>query len=88
MDLVLTMECENGQRTTTARGDWGHAIGLCQMNTNYHKLPSEYYTSWQFQVEYCAQKRKTGTVFYWPDRIIKWQACSTYVKDRFLITKN
>lgn len=85
MDLVLTMECENWRRDTQARGDSKKAIWLCQMNTNYHKLPDMYYRDWRFQIEYCAMKRKWGTPFYWPDRIIKGQKCSTYVLDRFKI---
>jgi len=85
IDLVLLMECENWQRTTNARGDNGKAIWLCQMNINYHKLPDMYYQDRRFQVEYCANKRKWGTVFYWPQRIIKWQKCSSYVLDRFKI---
>lgn len=83
-DLVTLMECESGMNPE-ANWDGGKARWLCQMNTNYHKLPQEYYTSRQTQVELCAEKRKWGTKFYWPQRIIKWMKCSEYVKDRFLI---
>ena len=82
-DLVYLMECENGNRSIYTRWDSWKAIGLCQMNTNYHKLPAEYYTTWQVQVELCYQKRKQWTVFYWPSRKIKWVKCSEYVKSRF-----
>jgi len=85
IDLVLLMECENGRRDTFAKWDSGKAIWLCQMNTIYHKLPDMYYKDWRFQVEYCAEKMKSWTPFYWPSRIIKGQRCSSYVRDRFTI---
>lgn len=85
IDLVLLMECENWNRNTTTKWDSGKAIGLCQMNTLYHKLPDMYYQDWMFQVEYCAEKMNWGTKFYWPNRIIKGQKCSSYVLDRFKI---
>lgn len=85
MDLVTLIECENWQRKINAKWDSGKAIWLCQMNTLYHKLPEMYYTDWRFQIEYCAEKMKGGTPFYWPSRIIKWVKCSTYVRDRFTI---
>jgi len=71
IDLVLLIECENGRRDTFAKWDSGKAIGLCQMNTIYHKLPDMYYQDWMFQVEYCTEKMNWGTKFYWPNRIIK-----------------
>lgn len=83
--LVTLMECENGTRNITTKGDSWKAIWLCQMNTRFHKLPSLYYTDWRFQIEYCAEKMRWGTKFYWPGRIIKGQKCSNYVLDRFLI---
>ena len=85
MDLVLLMECENGNWDIKARGDSGRAYGLCQMNTNYHKLPAEYFTTWQVQVELCYQKWKSWTKFYWPSRYIKGKRCSEYVKSRFTL---
>ena len=54
-----------------------------EMYTNYHKLPEDYYTTWQVQVELCYQKWKEWTKFYWPSRIVKGKRCSEYVKDRF-----
>jgi len=55
------------------------------MNTNYHKLPAEYYTTWQTQVELCYKKWSTGTKFYGPDRRIKGKRCSEFVKTRFTV---
>lgn len=84
LDFVLMIECENGNRDINAVGDSGKAHGLCQMNTRRHKLPKEYYTSWEYQVEYCYDKWKWGTKFYWPNRKINGQTCKNYVKSRFI----
>ena len=64
MDFVTMLECENGSRNIKAVGDGGHAFGLCQMNTNYHRLPEGYRDVWQVQIEYCYEKWSTGTKFY------------------------
>lgn len=83
-DFVAVLECENWQYKLDAVWDWGHAYSLCQVNDRYHKdIPSEFTTNWVVAVEYCYQKRKGWTVFYWPSRKIKWVRCSEYVKDRF-----
>ena len=84
-DFVAVLECENGQYNLFARWDSGNAFWLCQMNRLYHKdIPKEYYEwVWQVQVEYCYQKWKAWTRFYWPTRIIKGQKCYDYVRDRF-----
>ena len=82
MDLVTLIDCESG---TNPKANWDgwHARWLCQMSDLYHKIPQQYFDDWRFQVEYCAEKRKWGTKFYWPQRIIKWQQCSKYVLSRF-----
>lgn len=85
IDFVTMIECENWNWNISAIGDSGKAFGLCQMNTNYHKLPEWYKNVWQVQVEYCYEKWSTGTKFYWPTRKIKWQTCKNYVLDRFQI---
>ena len=85
IDFVKMIECENWNWKISAVWDGWHAFGLCQMNTNYHKLPADYKTVWQVQVEYCYQKWSTGTRFYWPTRKIKGQTCANYVTDRFII---
>lgn len=87
MDLVSIMECENGNRDVNAVWDNWHAFGLCQMNDRFHKIPQEYFWDWRVQVEYCYQKRKQWTKFYWPSRLIKWQRCSEYIKKRFTIVE-
>ncbi len=84
LDLVTLMECENGTREIARRGDAGMSVGICQMHTGYHRLPADYYTSRKKQVEVCNEKRRGGTKFYWPSRIIKGQYCSNYVKSRFI----
>lgn len=85
MDFVTMLECENGNWNIKAIWDSWKAYWLCQMNTNYHKLPEWYKDTWQIQIEYCYQKWSTWTRFYWPTRIIKWQRCSNYVLDRFIL---
>lgn len=84
IDFVKMIECENWTRDITRRWDGGKAIWLCQIHTSFHSLPSLYYTSRQTQVELCYNKRKQGTKFYWPSRIIKWVKCSQYVENRFI----
>lgn len=85
IDFVTMMECENWNWNIKAVWDGGHAFWLCQMNTNYHRLPEWYKDVWQVQVEYCYQKWSTWTKFYWPTRKIKGQTCRNYVLDRFII---
>lgn len=85
LDFVKLIECENGQWNYKARGDNGHAHGLCQMSDLYHKIPKEYYSDAYFQIDYCFAKRKSWTRFYWPSRIIKWKKCYNYVSDRFIL---
>lgn len=84
MDFIYLMECESGMNPTNKWDSW-KAYGLCQMNSNYHKIPQEYYDDRWYQVRYCYDKYKGWTKFYWPSRMIKWVRCSEYVKDRFLI---
>lgn len=85
LDFVLMLECENGNWNIKAVGDWGHAFGLCQVNDRFHKIPAEYYDSWEYQLDYCYYKWSTWTKFYGPQRKIKWMACRDYVRDRFII---
>lgn len=82
MDFVKLIECESAFKPT-AIGDNGKAFWLCQMNSNYHKIPQAYYDDWGVQIDYCYDKWKGWTKFYWPSRIIKGVKCSTYVSDRF-----
>lgn len=83
MDFVIMIECESWFNPN-ARWDNGHAHGLCQMSDLYHKIPQEYYDSWEYQIDYCYNKWRWWTRYYWPDRIIKWVKCKDYVKSRFI----
>ena len=85
LDFVKVIECENGNWNINAVGDGWKAFGLCQINVNYHKLPDNYKTSRQVQVETCYNKWKNGTKFYWPSRIVKGVKCSSYVSNRFIL---
>ena len=85
MDFVKLIECENGNWNPKAVGDSGKAFWLCQMNTNYHKLPDDYKDNRVVQVEYCYKKWSQWTKYYWPSRKIKWVKCSTYVENRFIL---
>ena len=85
LDLVILIECENGKRDPFAVWDSWHAYWLCQMNNNYHNIPQKYFDDWGYQIEYCNEKMKWGTKFYWPKRRVKWQRCNEYVKQRFTI---
>ena len=84
MDFIYMLECESANNPL-AKWDSGKAYWICQMHSRYHDIPQQYYDDWKYQVEYCYEKYKWGTKFYGPSRMIKWQRCSEYVKDRFII---
>ena len=86
LDFVTMIECESWFNPN-AKGDSGKSYGLCQMNSRRHKIPQEYYDSWEYQIDYCYQKWKGGTKFYGPQRKIKGRLCKDYVKNRFIINK-
>ena len=84
LEFVSLIECENGSRDTTARGDWGKAYGLCQLNTRRHKEPlAPERKDWRNQLSICYSKRKWGTKFYGPQRKIRGKSCSEVAKKRF-----
>lgn len=84
LDFVLMIECESWFNPNAKWDSW-RSYGLCQMNSRWHKIPQDYYSSWEYQIDYCYQKRKGWTKFYGPNRKIKGQTCSNYVKNRFII---
>jgi len=87
MDLVKLIECENWNWSPRAVWDNWKAYGLCQINTNYHKLDEWFFDDWKVQVEQCKRLREWWTKFYWPDRIIKGVKCSKYIESRFTFTE-
>lgn len=87
MDFIYMLECEWAMNPKNV-WDNGNAYWICQMNKKFHNIPEQYYNDWKFQVEYCYEKYKGWTKFYWPSRKTKhtnYMRCSDYVKDRFLI---
>lgn len=84
MDFVTMIECESWFNPK-AKWDSGKSYGLCQINSRWHKIPKEYYDSWEYQIDYCYQKWKGWTKFYGPNRRINGQLCRDYVKNRFII---
>lgn len=87
-DFVAVLECENWTYQLDSLWDGWHAHGACQINDRFHKdIPSDYTTNWVVAVEYCYQKWKAWTPFYWPWRMIKWVRCSEYVRSRFTFTE-
>lgn len=87
MDFIYLLECESWMNPLN-KWDSGKAYWICQMNSNYHSIPQQYYDDWKFQVEYCYEKYKGWTKFYWPSRKTKatnYMRCSDYVKDRFVL---
>ena len=84
LDFVSLIECENGQWLTWVVGDWGKAYGLCQLNTRRHKEPlAPEWKDWRNQLSICYSKRKWGTKFYWPSRLIWGKRCGEVAKKRF-----
>lgn len=84
LEFVTMLECESGFNPN-AVWDSGRSYGLCQMNTRWHDLPAEYYSDWEYQVEYCYRKWSTWTKFYWPNRMVNGRRCKDAVIDRFVI---
>lgn len=84
IDFVKVIECENWRwdmyRWSNTNDYW-----LCQVNIPSHNVPEWFYDDAYIQLDYCYELWKWWTPFYWPNRIIKWQRCSDYVDDRFLI---
>jgi len=87
--LMILIECESAGKPL-AVGDNGDAYWLCQMNSNRHKIPKEYYQDRGFQLKYCNDKMKWGTKFYWLTRPLYKEGkyigkCQDVVLGRFII---
>lgn len=87
IDFVCMIECESWFNPKAKWDSW-KSFWLCQMNKRRHDIPSQYYDDRNYQIEYCYNKWKWWTKFYWPQRIIKWMKCKDYVKERFIILWN
>ena len=84
LDFVSLIECENGLRNPKAIWDGGKSFWLCQLNIRRHGEPlEEERNDRTYQLSICYQKRKAGTKFYWPQRLIWGKRCWKVVKDRF-----
>lgn len=86
LEFVSLIECENGLRNPKAIWDGGKSFWLCQLNIRRHGEPlEEERNDRTYQLSVCYQKRKAGTKFYWPQRLIWGKRCWKVVKDRFYI---
>ena len=84
LEFVSLIECENGLRNPQAVWDGGKSFWLCQLNIRRHGEPlEEERNDRTYQLSVCYQKRKWGTKFYWPQRLIWGKRCWKVVKDRF-----
>lgn len=84
LDFVSLIECENGQWLTGAVGDYGKSHWLRMINTHWHKEPlSPDWNDWHNQLAVCFEKWKSGTKFYWPQRLIWGKRCGEVAKKRF-----
>ena len=84
LEFVSLIECENGLRNPKAVWDGGMSFWLCQLNIRRHGEPlQEERNSRPYQLSVCYQKRKAGTKFYWPQRLIWGKRCSEVAKKRF-----
>ena len=89
LDFVSLIECENGLRNPKAVWDSGLSFGLCQLNIRRHGEPlEEERNSRPYQLSVCYQKRKAGTKFYWPQRLIWGSRCSEVAKKRFMVAED
>lgn len=95
MDLVLLIECENGNRDIYKQSEvvknWKRerSFWLCQVHQPDHPEITDnklFWNDWKWQLDRCNELMENGTPFYGRDRIIKGQKCSNYVKDRFILS--
>lgn len=88
LEFVSLIECENGLRNPKAIWDGGMSFWLCQLNIRRHGEPlEEERNDRTYQLSICYSKRKWGTKFYWPQRLIWGRKCWEVVKKRFTITE-
>ena len=84
LDFVSLIECENGLRNPKAVWDGGKSFWLCQLNIRRHGEPlEEEWNNRTYQLSICYSKRKWGTKFYWPQRLIWGKRCWEIAKKRF-----
>lgn len=84
LEFVSLIECENGLRNPKAVWDGGMSFWLCQLNIRRHGEPlEEEWNDRPYQLSVCYSKWKSGTKFYWPQRLIWGKRCSEVAKKRF-----
>ena len=84
LEFVSLIECENGLWNPKAVWDGGMSFWLCQLNIRRHWEPlEEERNDRTYQISVCYQKRKWGTKFYWPQRLIWGKRCWEIAKKRF-----
>lgn len=89
LDFVSLIECENGLRNPKAVWDGGMSFWLCQLNIRRHWEPlEEEWNDRTYQLSICYQKRKWGTKFYWPQRLIWGKRCWKVAKKRFMVAED
>ena len=89
LDFVSLIECENGLWNPKAVWDGGLSFGLCQLNIRRHGEPlEEERNDRTYQLSVCYQKRKWGTKFYWPQRLIWGKRCWKVAKKRFMVAED
>lgn len=84
LEFVSLIECENGLRNPKAVWDGGMSFWLCQLNIRRHGEPlEEERNDRPYQLSVCFEKWKSGTKFYWPQRLIWGKRCWEVAKKRF-----
>ena len=84
LEFVSLIECENGLRNPKAIWDGGKSFWLCQLNIRRHWEPlEEERNDRTYQLSVCYRKRKWGTKFYGPQRLIGGKRCWEVTKKRF-----
>ena len=89
LEFVSLIECENGLRNPKAVWDGGMSFWLCQLNIRRHGEPlEEERNDRTYQLSVCYSKRKWGTKFYGPQRLIWGKRCSEVAKKRFMVAED
>lgn len=96
MDLVTTIECENGTWNMYRQSDvirnWKReeSYWFCQVHRPDHQEIVDnplFRSDYKWQLDRCAELLKWWTIFYWREtRKINKIPCPKYVESRFILT--
>jgi len=91
-NLVYLIMCENGwldldlQSRVVKNGKREESFWLCQLWLPRKWVDkNRFLTDYKYQLETCWEYRKTGTPFYGPERLVKWEKCYIWASKQILL---